>query len=68
MERAALCADRYGKPQAWVDDFVRQYGYDLAEWDGYAVMMGMRDLVQLSGAQGNDLMAVDLRSCEWLRK
>ena len=42
-------AVRYGRTPRWVSDFVDQYGYDLAQWDGYAVLMAMRDLVQLSG-------------------
>ena len=42
-------AARYGKPASWVSDFASQYGYDLAGWEGYPVLMAMRDLVQLSG-------------------
>jgi hypothetical protein len=42
-------AARYGKPASWVSDFTSQYGYDLGQWDGYSVLMAMRDLVQLSG-------------------
>jgi hypothetical protein len=40
---------RYGKPASWVSDFISQYGYDLARWEGYPVLMAMRDLVQLTG-------------------
>jgi Phosphotransferase enzyme family len=40
---------RYGKPPSWVTDFISQYGYDLARWEGYPVLLAMRDLVQLSG-------------------
>jgi hypothetical protein len=40
---------RYGKPASWVSDFTAHYGYDLARWEGYAVLMAMRDLVQLTG-------------------
>jgi hypothetical protein len=40
---------RYGKPASRVSDFISQYGYDLGRWDGYPVLMAMRDLVQLSG-------------------
>jgi hypothetical protein len=42
-------AVRYGRTARWVSDFVDHYGYDLAQWDGYPVLMAMRDLVQLSG-------------------
>jgi hypothetical protein len=42
-------AARYGKAASWVSDFTSQYGYDLGQWDGYPVLMAMRDLVQLSG-------------------
>src|SRR5580693_2663722 len=40
---------RYGKPASWVSDFTAHYGYDLARWEGYPVLMAMRDLVQLTG-------------------
>jgi Phosphotransferase enzyme family len=40
---------RYGKKASWVSDFVSRYGYDLGRWDGYLVLMAMRDLVQLTG-------------------
>ena len=42
-------AARYGKGPSWVRDFVSQYGYDLRQWEGYPVLMAMRDLVQLTG-------------------
>jgi hypothetical protein len=42
-------AARYGKPASWVSDFTSRYGYDLAQWAGYPVLLAMRDLVQLSG-------------------
>jgi Phosphotransferase enzyme family len=42
-------AARYGKPASWVSDFTSQYGYDLARWEGYPVLLAMRDLVQLTG-------------------
>lgn len=42
-------AARYGKPESWVTEFARAYGYDLGRWDGYRVLMVMRDLVQLTG-------------------
>jgi aminoglycoside phosphotransferase (APT) family kinase protein len=42
-------AVRYGRSATWVSDFAGRYGYDLARWDGFPVMMAMRDLVQLSG-------------------
>jgi hypothetical protein len=34
---------------SWISDFISQYGYDLGQWDGYPVLMAMRDLVQLTG-------------------
>ena len=40
---------RYGKPASRISDFISQYGYDLGQWEGYPVLMAMRDLVQLSG-------------------
>lgn len=40
---------RYGKKASWVSDFVSRYGYDLGRWDGFPVLMAMRDLVQLTG-------------------
>ena len=42
-------AARYGKAATWVSDFISGYGYDLGQWDGYPVLMAMRDLVQLTG-------------------
>jgi hypothetical protein len=42
-------AARYGKPASWVSAFTARYGYDLASWEGYPVLMAMRDLVQLTG-------------------
>jgi aminoglycoside phosphotransferase (APT) family kinase protein len=42
-------AVRYGKGPGWVTDFSCRYGYDLAAWGGYPVLMAMRDLVQLTG-------------------
>jgi Phosphotransferase enzyme family len=40
---------RYGKPASRISDFISQYGYDLGQWEGYPVLMAMRDLVQLTG-------------------
>jgi hypothetical protein len=42
-------AARYGKAASWTGDFVSRYGYDLGRWEGYSVLMAMRDLVQLTG-------------------
>ncbi|PWU54787.1 hypothetical protein DLJ47_11825 [Micromonospora sp. S4605] len=42
-------AIRYGRGQSWADAFAEVYGYDLARWDGFATLLHMRDLVQLSG-------------------
>ncbi|MBT8228177.1 MAG: aminoglycoside phosphotransferase family protein [Dactylosporangium sp.] len=40
---------RYGRGRAWSDAFARTYGYDLAKWSGFDTLLGMRDLVQLTG-------------------
>jgi hypothetical protein len=42
-------AARYGKPASWVSDFISHYRYDLGPWEGYPILMAMRDLVQLTG-------------------
>ncbi|MEW2384049.1 aminoglycoside phosphotransferase family protein [Micromonospora sp. NPDC047707] len=42
-------AIRYGRGQDWADAFAEVYGYDLARWDGFATLLHMRDLVQLTG-------------------
>ena len=33
----------------WAKDFAAVYGYDLATWSGFPVLLAMRDLVQLTG-------------------
>jgi len=40
---------RYGRGPAWRAAFRDRYGHDLEAWDGFGVLMDMRDLVQLSG-------------------
>lgn len=40
---------RYGRDEAWIRDFVAQYGYDLRDWAGYDLLLTMRDLAQLPG-------------------
>lgn len=42
-------ATRYGQGPAWARQFADVYGYDLAAWDGYPLLLAMRDLVQLTG-------------------
>ena len=42
-------ATRYGRGQAWADQFAEAYGHDLAGWDGLPTLMHMRDRVQLTG-------------------
>lgn len=42
-------AVRYGRDEAWIQDFVQQYGYDLRDWDGYQTLLTMRDLAQIPG-------------------
>ncbi|NNH69060.1 phosphotransferase [Nocardia uniformis] len=40
---------RFGNSRADLDEFVRGYGWDVREWDGFAVLREMRDLHTLSG-------------------
>lgn len=41
---------RYGRDRQWVETFITEYGYDLAEFaHGFEVLRRMRDLVQISG-------------------
>jgi hypothetical protein len=40
---------RYGKPPSWTSEFTNRYRYDLARWEGFPVLLAMRDLVQLTG-------------------
>ena len=40
---------RYGRGQRWAEAFAEIYGYDLATWPGFDVLLRMRDLVQLTG-------------------
>jgi hypothetical protein len=42
-------AIRYGRGERWARNFADVYGYDLASWDGFAILLAMRDLVQLTG-------------------
>ena len=42
-------ATRYGKGRGWAEAFAAEYGVDLTGWSGFAAMLRMRDLVQLSG-------------------
>lgn len=37
---------------SWISDFTSRYGYNLARWEGYPVVLAMRDLVQLTGPIG----------------
>jgi len=40
---------RYNRPPTWHAQFAAAYGYDLATWSGYDLLLQMRDLVQLTG-------------------
>jgi hypothetical protein len=40
---------RYGRDDSWKNDFVAEYGYDLADSPGFEVLMHMRDMMQLTG-------------------
>ncbi|BCJ36359.1 aminoglycoside phosphotransferase [Actinocatenispora thailandica] len=42
-------ATRYGRGAAWSAAFATEYGYDLSNWPGFASLLHMRDLVQLTG-------------------
>lgn len=42
-------AIRYGRGPDWVKEFAATYGYDLAGHESLALLLRMRDLVQLSG-------------------
>jgi aminoglycoside phosphotransferase (APT) family kinase protein len=42
-------AIRYGRGEQWTKDFADTYGYDLTTWNGFSVLLAMRDLVQLTG-------------------
>ena len=42
-------AVRYGRDEAWIQDFIKHYGYDLRDWAGYPTLLAMRDLAQLPG-------------------
>ncbi|MFG1913041.1 hypothetical protein [Kribbella sp. NPDC048928] len=40
---------RYGRDEAWIQDFVQHYGYELRDWAGYRTLLTMRDLAQIPG-------------------
>ncbi|GIL28953.1 phosphotransferase [Actinocatenispora comari] len=42
-------ATRYGRGASWSAAFAAEYGYDLSSWHGFASLLHMRDLVQLTG-------------------
>ncbi|MEV0838653.1 aminoglycoside phosphotransferase family protein [Actinocatenispora sera] len=42
-------ATRYGRGASWSAAFAAEYGYDLSRWPGFASLLHMRDLVQLTG-------------------
>ncbi|MGC4942230.1 phosphotransferase [Kribbella sp. DT2] len=42
-------AFRYGRDEAWIQGFVKRYGYDLRDSIGYEALLAMRDLAQLPG-------------------
>ncbi|MFJ5261905.1 phosphotransferase enzyme family protein [Streptomyces sp. NPDC088387] len=39
----ALSLDRYGVPAAAYEEFVRGYGWDVRDWDGWEVLRGARE-------------------------
>jgi len=42
-------AVRYGRDEAWIQDFAKHYDYDLRDWAGYQTLLTMRDLAQIPG-------------------
>jgi len=43
-------AVRYGRDEAWIQDFAKHYDYDLRDWAGYQTLLTMRDLAQIPGS------------------
>jgi hypothetical protein len=40
---------RFSRPAAHQRDFVKTYGFDVRDWDGFEVMQGIRDLKLIAG-------------------
>ncbi|MFY9806758.1 MAG: aminoglycoside phosphotransferase family protein [Pseudonocardiaceae bacterium] len=40
---------RLGKPAAHQRDFIKAYGFDVRDWDGFEVLHGIRDLKLIAG-------------------
>lgn len=45
----AVSRVRLGKPAAHQRDFIRTYGFDVRDWDGFEVLHGIRDLKLIAG-------------------
>jgi hypothetical protein len=56
---------RFGVTAAEVDEFVAVYGFDLRDWDGYDVLMKIRDLycigIHVRNAPGDPFSRRELR-------
>lgn len=45
----AVSSVRFSRPPAHQHDFVKTYGFDVRDWDGFEVMHGIRDLKLITG-------------------
>jgi Phosphotransferase enzyme family len=45
----AVGSVRFSRPAAHQHDFVKAYGFDVREWEGFEVMQGIRDLKLIAG-------------------
>jgi hypothetical protein len=45
----AVSRVRLGKPAAHQRDFIKAYGFDVRDWDGFEVLHGIRDLKLIAG-------------------
>ncbi|HEX4103139.1 MAG TPA: aminoglycoside phosphotransferase family protein [Pseudonocardiaceae bacterium] len=45
----AVSRVRLGKPAAHQRDFIKTYGFDVRDWDGFEVLRGIRDLKLIAG-------------------
>ncbi|MGH3824136.1 MAG: phosphotransferase family protein [Pseudonocardiaceae bacterium] len=45
----AVSSVRFGRPPAHQRDFVKTYGFDIRDWQGFEVMHGIRDLKLIAG-------------------
>jgi len=45
----AVSRVRLGKPAAHQRDFIKTYGFDVRDWDGFEILHGIRDLKLIAG-------------------